>query len=112
MNIGHFLDHFFILTSIKYFFLIFFGLFSLPSGWLADMEGMIVFFVGIGDPLYSDIFAVGIFASIYHPVGLAFKLPLLMVYEFITGLMIDYLGGVLRSGKLISISLIKKEYSC
>ena len=64
-----------------------FGLFSLPAGWLADKwsrEGMIaVFFVGIGassiatafaqTPLQAGIglFIVGVFAAIYHPVGLA-----------------------------------------
>ncbi len=64
-----------------------FGLFSLPAGWLADKwsrEGMIaVFFVGIGassiatafaqTPLQVGIglFIVGVFAAIYHPVGLA-----------------------------------------
>jgi MFS family permease len=64
-----------------------FGLFSLPAGWLADRwsrEGMIaVFFVGIGassiatafahTPLQVGIglFVLGVFAAIYHPVGLA-----------------------------------------
>ena len=64
-----------------------FGLFSLPAGWLADKwnrEGMIaVFFAGIGissimtafaqTPLQigCGLFVVGIFAAIYHPVGLA-----------------------------------------
>ena len=64
-----------------------FGLFSLPAGWLADKwsrEGMMsVFFVGIGlasittsfarTPLQVGIglFVVGVFAAIYHPVGLA-----------------------------------------
>ena len=64
-----------------------FGLFSWPAGWLADKwsrEGMIaIFFVGIGaasiatafaqTPLHVGIglFIVGIFAAIYHPVGLA-----------------------------------------
>src|SRR5438067_9789 len=64
-----------------------FGLFSYPAGWLADKwsrEGMmIVFFVGIGlmsiltglaqNPLQLGIglFAIGVFAAIYHPVGLA-----------------------------------------
>jgi hypothetical protein len=64
-----------------------FGLFSLPSGWLADRwsrEGMMtVFFIGAGlaaiatstaaTPLQIGVglFIVGIFASIYHPVGLA-----------------------------------------
>jgi predicted MFS family arabinose efflux permease len=64
-----------------------FGLFSLPSGWLADRwsrKGMMtVFFIGAGlaaiatstaaTPLQIGVglFIVGIFASIYHPVGLA-----------------------------------------
>ena len=64
-----------------------FGLFSLPAGWLADRwsrDGMmVVFFVGIGvvsillsfaqTPLQMGIglFIIGIFAAIYHPVGLA-----------------------------------------
>ena len=64
-----------------------FGVFALPAGWLADRwsrEGMIaVFFVGIGvasiltalagSPLQMGValFVVGIFAAIYHPVGLA-----------------------------------------
>lgn len=64
-----------------------FGLFSLPAGWLADKwsrEGMIaVFFVGIGlasiatgfarTPLEIAVglFVIGVFAAIYHPVGLA-----------------------------------------
>jgi MFS family permease len=64
-----------------------FGLFSLPAGWLADKwsrEGMVaVFFVGIGlssiatamaqTPLQVGVglFFIGVFAAIYHPVGLA-----------------------------------------
>jgi len=64
-----------------------FGVFALPAGWLADRwsrEGMMaVFFVGIGlasictsfarTPIEIGIglFVVGIFAAIYHPVGLA-----------------------------------------
>jgi MFS family permease len=64
-----------------------FGLFALPAGWLADKwsrEGMmVVFFVGVGmasiatafaqTPLQVGIglFLVGLFAAIYHPVGLA-----------------------------------------
>jgi MFS family permease len=64
-----------------------FGVFSLPAGWLADKwsrEGMIaVYFVGIGfasiltafasSPLQiaAGLFLIGIFAAIYHPVGLA-----------------------------------------
>jgi len=64
-----------------------FGLFSLPAGWIADKwsrEGMMcVFFFGIGlaaiatsfatTPLEIGIglFVIGMFAAIYHPVGLA-----------------------------------------
>jgi MFS family permease len=64
-----------------------FGLFSLPAGWLADKwsrDGMmVVFFVGIGlaailtsmatSPLQigAGLFVIGMFAAIYHPVGLA-----------------------------------------
>ncbi len=68
-----------------------FGVFSLPAGWLADRwsrEGMIaVYFAGIGlasiatgfartpVEIASGLFAVGMFAAIYHPVGLT------LVYE-------------------------------
>lgn len=108
LNIGHFLDHLFMLVfasvaalalsrewNLGYgallayatpgFFA--FGLFALPAGWLADKwsrDGMMcVFFVGIGaasiatgfaeTPLQIGIglFVIGIFAAIYHPVGLA-----------------------------------------
>ena len=64
-----------------------FGLGSLPAGWIADKwsrEGMLVlFFVGIGassiltaladSPMQIalGLLAIGAFASIYHPVGLA-----------------------------------------
>jgi MFS family permease len=64
-----------------------FGLFALPAGWLADKwsrEGMMsVFFIGIGlasiatafarSPIEIAIglFVIGVFAAIYHPVGLA-----------------------------------------
>jgi MFS family permease len=64
-----------------------FGVFALPAGWLADRwsrDGMMsVFFIGIGlasiatafarTPLEiaTGLFVVGVFAAIYHPVGLA-----------------------------------------
>lgn len=64
-----------------------FGLFSYPAGWLADKwsrDGMMsVFFIGSGlasiatsfaaTPLQIGLglFVIGIFAAIYHPVGLA-----------------------------------------
>ena len=108
LNVGHFLDHLFMLIfatvaalalsdewGISYgallgyatpgFFA--FGLFALPAGWLADRwsrDGMMaVFFVGTGlasiatgfsaSPLQLafGLFVIGMFAAIYHPVGLA-----------------------------------------
>jgi MFS family permease len=64
-----------------------FGLFALPAGWLADRwsrEGMMaVFFIGAGlaaivtslarTPLEIGLglFFIGVFAAVYHPVGLA-----------------------------------------
>lgn len=108
LNLGHFLDHLFMLIfasvaalrlsqewGMSYAALIpyatpsfiAFGLCALLAGWIADKwsrSGMIViFFIGIGA---SSIFAgmadsplqiafsltcIGIFAAIYHPVGLA-----------------------------------------
>ena len=108
LNIGHFLDHLFLLIfataaalsltrewGLGYAELIpyatpsfiAFGLCAIPAGWLADRwsrEGMMaVFFVGIGcasllasqaqSPLQISIYLtlIGVFAAIYHPVGLA-----------------------------------------
>jgi len=108
LNIGHFMDHLFMLIFATVAALVLagewglgygaliayatpgffaFGLFSLPAGWLADKwnrDGMmVVFFVGIGlsaiatglaqSPLQVGIglFVIGLFAAIYHPVGLA-----------------------------------------
>jgi MFS family permease len=64
-----------------------FGAFTIPAGWLADKwsrEAMLtVFFIGIGASAIATaladtpveiaigLFAVGSFAAIYHPVGLA-----------------------------------------
>ncbi len=108
LNIGHFLDHLFMLVfatvaalalarewGVGYgdllayatpgFFA--FGVFALPAGCIADRwnrDGMMcVFFVGIGlasiltgfaeTPLQvgTGLFVIGVFAAIYHPVGLA-----------------------------------------
>ncbi len=108
LNVGHFLDHFFLLIfaataalrltiewGMSYAALIpyatpsfvAFAVCSMPAGWLADRwsrEGMMaVFFIGIGacsvlagfaqDPLQIGVSLtlIGIFAAIYHPVGLA-----------------------------------------
>ena len=64
-----------------------FGLFSLPAGWLADRWSrrnmMAVFYIGCGVSLAGAalapnlimlgvaLFALGMFAAIYHPVGTA-----------------------------------------
>jgi MFS family permease len=64
-----------------------FGLFSLPAGWLADRWSrrnmMVAFYLGCGVSLTAAaaapslitlavaLFALGIFAAIYHPVGTA-----------------------------------------
>ena len=64
-----------------------FGICAIPAGWIADKwsrEGMmIIFFIGIGassiataladSPIQiaAGLFAIGVFAAIYHPVGLA-----------------------------------------
>ncbi len=107
LNIGHFLDHLFVLIfataalhmttewGLSYAELIpyatpgfiAFGIGAIPAGWLADKwsrEGMmIVFFLGIGTssvltstaetPLEMALYVtlIGMFAAIYHPVGLA-----------------------------------------
>jgi len=67
-----------------------FGIFSLPAGWLADRWSrrnmMVVFYMGCGLSLFAAalapslymlaaaLFALGIFAAIYHPVGTALVL--------------------------------------
>src|SRR6187551_2519092 len=64
-----------------------FGVFSLPAGWLADRWSrrnmMVVFYAGCGLSLAAAglapnlttmavaMFALGMFAAIYHPVGMA-----------------------------------------
>jgi MFS family permease len=64
-----------------------FGIFSLPAGWLADRWSrrnmMAAFYIGCGVSLAAAgfapnlmmlavaMFALGIFAAIYHPVGMA-----------------------------------------
>jgi len=108
LNIGHYLDHLFMLIfasvaalrlttewNIHYADLIpyatpsfvAFGVGAIASGWIADKwsrEGMMtIFFIGIGvsailaglanSPLQMAVALalVGLFASIYHPVGLS-----------------------------------------
>lgn len=108
LNVGHFLDHLFMLIfattaalrltrewNMDYAALIpyatpgfvAFAVCSVPAGWLADKwsrDGMmVVFFLGIGISSMGTALAesplqmamgltfIGIFAAIYHPVGLA-----------------------------------------
>ena len=67
--------------------LVLFGLAALPAGWLGDRWSqigmMVIFFVGVGvgsivigfaeepDGLFLGLTLIGLFASIYHPVGIA-----------------------------------------
>ena len=108
LNVGHFLDHLFMLIfatvaalrlaeewGMSYAALIpyatpgfvAFGICAIPAGWIADKwsrQGMmIIFFIGIGASSVATalastpleialgLFAIGVFAAIYHPVGLA-----------------------------------------
>jgi MFS family permease len=107
LNLGHALDHFFMLIfptvvlamapqfgqsygemlPLALGGFIMFGACSLPAGWLADRWSrrgmMIVFFVGIGLAsaltglanstwqIAAGITLMGVFAAIYHPVGIA-----------------------------------------
>ena len=108
LNVGHFLDHYFMLIfataaalrlttewGLSYSELIpyatpgfiAFGVCAIPAGWLADKwsrQGMmLIFFTGIGlssiltglvnSPVQiaMSLTAIGVFAAIYHPVGLA-----------------------------------------
>ena len=73
------------LLSLSSLGLVLFGVAALPAGWLGDRWSqigmMVVFFIGIGlgaivvglatDPerLFAGLTLIGLFASIYHPVG-------------------------------------------
>ena len=147
LNIGHFLDHFFVLifasvaalrlTSewnmhysqlIPYATpgLVAFGVCAIPAGWIADKWSreamMAIFFIGIGLSSIYTSFAntpveiafsltlIGVFAAIYHPVGLAMviegrsKMGIVLAINgvfgnmgiasaaLITGLLIDNVG--------------------
>src|SRR3990170_6423917 len=107
LNIGHTLDHLFLLIyptvvlamspefgrsysemlPLALGGFIAFGAGSLPAGWLADRWSrrgmMIVFFIGIGAAsivtglvqapwqIAAALTLMGLFAAIYHPVGIA-----------------------------------------
>ena len=111
LNLGHFLDHLFMLifSTVAALVLVHewgmgyselipyatpgfiaFAAFTIPAGWLADRYGretlIALFFVGIGiasmltsfatTPVQMAVglFFIGVFASIYHPVGIALVL--------------------------------------
>ncbi len=138
LNIGHFLDHFFMLVfatvaalalsrewGMGYAELIpyatpgfvAFALFTLPSGWLADKWSrrhmMAVFFIGIGASsvlaalastpfqMGASLFVVGLFAAIYHPVGI----PLVIEGRDKTGIPIA-LNGVFGNLGVASAALV------
>ena len=75
------------LLSLSSLGLILFGVAALPAGWLGDRWSvvgmMVIFFLGIGvgavvtglagSPmtLFVGLTVIGLFAAIYHPVGIA-----------------------------------------
>ena len=75
------------LLSLSSLGLILFGVAALPAGWLGDRWSvvgmMVVFFIGIGagtvltgladspQMLFVGLTLIGLFAAIYHPVGIA-----------------------------------------
>ncbi len=86
LNAGHALDHLFLLIFYTVGAFVMFGLGSLPAGRLGDLWGrramMVVFFLGLGVcgllvafttgvwSLAAALTLMGVFASIYHPVGI------------------------------------------
>ena len=75
------------LLSLSSLGLILFGVAALPAGWLGDRWSvvgmMVIFFLGIGvgavvtgladgpQMLFTGLTLIGLFAAIYHPVGIA-----------------------------------------
>ena len=94
-----------------------FGAFALPAGWLADKWSrpgmMALFFIGVGacsvltalaqTPLQmgAALFALGMFAAIYHPVGI----PLVIEGRARTGMPIA-INGVFGNLGVASAALI------
>jgi len=99
-----------------------FGVFSLPAGWLADRWSrrnmMAAFFIGCGVSLggvafssdllmlATSMFGVGVFAAIYHPVGM----PMLLEASKAQGRTVAFngvcgnLGAALASGIAAAIA--------
>jgi MFS family permease len=99
-----------------------FGVFSLPAGWLADRWSrrnmMAAFFIGCGVSLAGvalspsllmlaiSMFGVGVFAAIYHPVGM----PMLLEASKAQGRSVAFngvcgnLGAALASGIAAAIA--------
>jgi MFS family permease len=93
-----------------------FGVFSLPAGWLADRWSrrsmMVVFYLGCGaslalaaispnvEMLACALFLLGVFAAIYHPVGM----PMLIAVATVRGRTLAFngvcgnLGAALAAG--------------
>ena len=146
LNLGHFLDHFFMLVfatvaalalsrewGVSYSELIpyatpgfvAFALFTYPAGWLADKWSrknmLAVFFIGMGlssilaslastpVQIAAALFFVGMFAAIYHPVGL----PLVIAGREKTGLPIALNGiyGNLGVGSAALVTGLFIDYS-
>ena len=75
------------LLSLSSLGLVLFGVAALPAGWLGDRWSqvgmMVIFFLGIGagaivtgladgpDMIFAGLTLIGLFAAIYHPVGIA-----------------------------------------
>ena len=75
------------LLSLSSLGLILFGVAALPAGWIGDRWSvvgmMVIFFLGVGvgavvtglaggpETLFAGLTLIGLFAAIYHPVGIA-----------------------------------------
>ncbi len=99
-----------------------FGVFSLPAGWLPDRRGrrnmMAAFYIGCGVSLVGvalspnlvvlalALFALGVFAAIYHPVGM----PMLLEASQAQGRTVAFngvcgnLGAALAAGVAAAIA--------
>ena len=101
-----------------------FGVFSLPAGWLADRWSrrnmMAVFYFGCGASLAAAaaapslyflaaaLFALGMFAAIYHPVGM----PMLIAAATVRGRTLAFngvcgnIGAALAAGMTAALAVL------